>query len=143
MATPARLARLCRLRTHLREQAATELRRRVARVGAIERELGDVRDAEDEARRRASRGGESGAAVVLAWAFADGLARRASALLDDRARAITSAEGARETVRERRRAEEQLARLAARVAARADDAAAREHDRTVDELALWAHGRTS
>lgn len=143
MAAPARLARLGRLRTRLREQAATELRRRIERVGAIEHELARVRDAEDDARRLAPRGDESGAAVVLAWAYADGLGRRAGALRDERARAAASADEARAAVRDRRREEEQLARLVARAGARADEATARELGRTVDELALWSHGRTS
>jgi flagellar export protein FliJ len=143
MPSRARLGRLCRLRTRLREQAAAALRRQADRVTAIDRELGAVRDAEDAARLRAGQGDESGAALVLAWAYADGLARRATALVDDRVRAIASAERARETLRERWRQEEQLARLAARLTARADEAVAREYDRTLDELAIRSHGRTS
>jgi len=143
MPSPARLGRLCRLRTRLREQAAAELARCAARVTAIDRDLVAVRRAEDAARARAVQGGESGAAVVSAWAYADGLARRAGALFEDRGRAVTSAEGARETLRERWRQEEQLARLTARLAARADETAAREYARTLDELAIRSHGRTS
>jgi flagellar export protein FliJ len=143
MPSRARLSRLCRLRTRLREQAAAELERCAARVTAIDRELGALRVAEDAARLRAAQEGGSGAALVLAWAYADDLARRASALVDDRARAMTSAEGARDTLRERWRQEEQLARLAARLTARADEAVAREHARTLDELAIRSHGRTS
>jgi flagellar export protein FliJ len=142
MAAPARLARLVRLRTRLREQAAAELRRHVARVAALDRELAAVRAAEDETRGRAARGDGSGAAVVLAWTYADALARRAAALSEERARSLASAEEARAAVRERRRAEEQLARLTARAEARAAEAAAREHGRTLDELALRSHGRT-
>jgi len=141
MRSSIRFDRLHRLGTRLREQASTELVRRSARVTAIERELVAVRAAEDASRSGAVTAGESGA-LVLAWAHADALARRAIGLLDDRMRAVTSAEGARETARDRRREEEQLARLATRMHRRADDRVARESERTLDELALWSHGRT-
>jgi len=113
----------------------------MARVTAIDHELAAIRQAEDVAGIRAPAAGATGATVVLAWTYADSLARRAMGLLDDRVRAVTSAEGARETTRERRREEEQLARLAARASDRIVARTERQRARTLDELALWAHGR--
>jgi flagellar export protein FliJ len=141
MPSSTRLERLRRLHGQRREQAAAELAARAARLATVERELASTRAAEDDARAGATVREEAGTALVLAWAYADALARRAMGLLDDRARAVTSAECARETVYDRRREEEQLARLAARVVAREDARATRARDRTLDELALWSHGR--
>ena len=139
MRSPERLERLHRLRVRLRELAEREVARRAARLAAVERELADTRAAEDASRSVAAA--TSGGAVVLAWAHADALARRAVGLLDDGARAATSAEGARETVRGRLREEEQLARLAARARTRVHDETAREGAHALDALALWSHGR--
>jgi tetrahydromethanopterin S-methyltransferase subunit H len=136
-----RVGRLGRVVSRLREHAAGEAARRAQRVGAIDRALATTRAAEDAARADAAAEGETGAALVLAWAWADELARRAMGLLDDRARAVMSAEGARDTLRERCRTEQQLARLAARIAERAQAYTARDGERRIDELVLRARGR--
>jgi hypothetical protein len=141
MRSAIRFDRLQRRWTRLRERAAAELACRTARVTAIDHDLAAIRDAEDVAGIRVPATGATGATVVLAWTYADSLARRAMGLLDDRVRAVTSAEGARETTRERRREEEQLARLAARAWGRIEERAERQRERALDELALWAHGR--
>jgi flagellar export protein FliJ len=141
MARTARIDRLVELGARLRERAAAELARRAAAVAAVERELVSLRDAETEARAVATNEPEAGATLVLAWAYADGLARRAMGLLDERARALTAAEGAYEEMRERRRREQELAHLAAR--ARERDAASeeRERDRALDDVARWSQRR--
>jgi flagellar export protein FliJ len=141
MPSSSRLDRLRRFRARLRERAAAVLAGRAATLATIDHALAATRAAEDEARTLPTAGPESGATLVLAWAYADALARRASGLLDDRARAITSAEGARETLRDRHREEEQLARLAARIEARDAAGTIRARDRALDELTLWTHGR--
>jgi hypothetical protein len=141
MTRTGRIERLREIGSRLRARAAVELARHAARVAAIERELASQREAEACARAVGTTGVEAEATVLLAWAYADGLARRAMGLLDDRAGALTAAEGACETVRERRRREQELARLAARAReqAAADDDRARE--RALDDFALWSHGR--
>jgi hypothetical protein len=116
------------VRARLRELADREVGRRTARIDAVARDLDATRAAEDAARAVPTV--TAGSAIVLAWAYADALARRAIGLLDDRVRAVTAAEGAREAGRERRRDEEQLARLAARARARGRE-----------EAVVWARTR--
>jgi hypothetical protein len=134
-----RIERVHRLRTALRELADRAAARAAADVAAVDRDLAATRAAEDGSR--VVVGTTSGSAVASAWAWADALRRRAMGLLDDRARTVTSAEGAYETVRDRRREEEQLARIAARARVGERDDATREDARALDALALWAHGR--
>jgi flagellar export protein FliJ len=138
-----RLDRLRRLRTRLREHASEELARRVAVLAGIEAELAHVRRAEDETRAGvAATLGDGSGGAALAWAYADGLARRATVLAATRVRSRDAVQAARDEVRARRREEEQLDRLAERQAARAMDVARRAAATALDELALRAHGRT-
>jgi hypothetical protein len=137
----ARLVRLRRLRARRRERAAAELATRTAEIAVRDGEIAATRDAESVARTVTTGDVTPAATLVLAWAHADGLARRAMGLLDDRVRALTAAEGARETLCDRWRDEQQLARLAARLGARADARMTSARDRRLDELAIRAHGR--
>jgi hypothetical protein len=139
MRSPARLDRVHRLRTRLRELADREAARRATRVSAVERDLAATRAAEDAARSVGP--GTAGSAIALAWAHADALARRAGDLLAERERAVASAEAAGDAVRERRREEERFARLAARARVHLQDETARDGARALDALALWSHGR--
>jgi hypothetical protein len=137
--TPSnRSARLLGLRRRRREQAAADVAARGAHVATIDRAVAATRGAEAASRTFAN---VDAATLVVAWAHADGLARRAMGLLDERVHALTAAEGAREALRDRWSEEQQLVRLAARRDARVEARTAHARDRRLAELVLRSHGR--
>jgi hypothetical protein len=140
MAPSHGLATMLRLRMRRRALAAADLAGRAAEVAALDRELAATRAAEAAARAVPS-GDVPAAALIVAWERADWLARRATGLLDDRVRVLAAVDGARDTLWRIRRDEQQLARLAARRAARVEARAARDGERQLDDMALRSHGR--
>jgi hypothetical protein len=141
MVPSRRLPRLLRLRTRRREHEAAVLRGHAARVAALDRELAATRAAESTARIVPGTNDTTAALLAGAWANADALARRETALHDDRARALAALDGARDRLRDRWRDERQVGALVARIEARAAARTTRAADRRQDELALRSHGR--